>query len=152
MTKIHDSCACCPDSRIEHVGHNEWTSIGSVLENNGSNLKSGMIRYMPPRLKSSRPISPLRRTLRLDELLRRRRLRDSAGSAGLSPLARACRFRMSVKLTTPTKRPESRAPSSAEAGIEWVSGGGTDTPEIEWEPEDVGAKARGGAGWCGAIY
>ena len=75
-------------------------------------------------------MSPLRRTLWLDELLRRRRLRDSAGSAGFSPLARACKFRMSVKLTTPTSRPDSRAPSRAEEGIECEigDGTGTDTP------------------------
>jgi hypothetical protein len=39
-------------------------------------------------------------------LLRRRCRRDSAGSSGFSPLARANRFRMSVRLTTPLSRPE----------------------------------------------
>lgn len=72
-------------------------------------------------------MSPLRRTLWLDELLRRRRLRDSAGSAGFNPLARACKFRMSVKLITPARRPDSRAPSWAEEGIEWEMGDGTAT-------------------------
>ena len=74
------------------------------------------------RLNSSLPISPLRRTLMLELLLLRRRLRLSAGSAGLNPLARACKFNTSVKLTTPTRRPDSRAPGSAEAGIEDVIG------------------------------
>lgn len=60
----------------------------------------------------------------LEELLRRRR-RDSAGSAGLRPLARACKFKISVKLTTPTRRPDKRAPGSDEAGIEGASGGVT---------------------------
>lgn len=58
----------------------------------------------------------------LEELLRRRR-RDSAGSAGLSPLARACRFKISVKLTTPTSLPDRRAPGRLEAGIEGARGG-----------------------------
>jgi hypothetical protein len=56
------------------------------------------------------------------ELLRRRR-RESSGSAGLRPLARACRFKISVRLTTPTKRPDSRAPGSEDAGIEGANGG-----------------------------
>lgn len=60
----------------------------------------------------------------LELLLRRRLLRLSAGSAGLSPLARACRFNMSVRLTTPTRRPESRAPGSAEAGMAGARGVG----------------------------
>lgn len=70
------------------------------------------------RPNNSRPISPLRRTLTLELLLRRRRLRLSAGSAGLRPLARACRFNMSVRLTTPTNRPDSRAPGKADTGID----------------------------------
>lgn len=57
----------------------------------------------------------------LDELLRRRR-RDSAGSAGLKPLARACKFKISVKLTTPTRRPDKRAPGRDGAGIEGARG------------------------------
>ena len=75
-----------------------------------------------PRLNISRPISPLRRTLMLEELLRRRR-RYSAGSAGLRPLARACKFKISVKLTTPTRRPERRAPGNADAGTDGARGG-----------------------------
>jgi hypothetical protein len=46
----------------------------------------------------------LRRTLLL--LLRRRCRRDSVTSSGFRPLARANRFRMSVRLTTPLSRPE----------------------------------------------
>lgn len=91
--------------------------------------------FYRPRLNSSRPISPLRRTFWLDELLRRRRLRDSAGSLGLSPVARACRFRMSVRLMTPTRRPDNRAPSSAADGMECERLGGTGTPD-EMEPVD----------------
>lgn len=53
----------------------------------------------------------------LELLLRRRLLRLSAGSAGLNPLARAWRFNTSVRLTTPTRRPESRAPGSADDGM-----------------------------------
>lgn len=78
--------------------------------------------YSPPRLNISRPTSPLRCMPRLAELLRRRRLRVSAGSAGLSPLARACRLRMSVRLTTPTSRPDRQAPGNAEAGMEVAIG------------------------------
>lgn len=78
--------------------------------------------YMPARLNISRPASPLRTKPWLEELLRRRRLRDSAGSAGLRPLARACRFKMSVRLTTPTSRPDSLAPGRAEAGMDGASG------------------------------
>lgn len=79
---------------------------------------------MPPRLNISRPTSPLRRNCMLEELLRRRR-RDSAGSAGLRPVARACKLRISVKLTTPTRRPDRRAPGKEEAGIEGARGGVT---------------------------
>jgi hypothetical protein len=75
-------------------------------------------------LNSSRPISPLRRTLMLELLLRRRLLRLSAGSAGLNPLARACRFNTSVRLTTPTRRPERRAPGSADDGMAGARGVG----------------------------
>jgi hypothetical protein len=41
---------------------------------------------------------------------------------------------MSVKLMTPTRRPDSRAPSSAAEGIECESGGGTGTADEECEP------------------
>lgn len=74
-----------------------------------------------PRLNNSRPNSPLRRTLMLELLLRRRCARLSIGSAGLNPLARACRLRISVKLTTPSNRPDRRAPGSADAGIDVAS-------------------------------
>jgi len=57
----------------------------------------------------------------LELLLRRRCARLSMGSAGLNPLARACRFRISVKLTTPSNRPDRRAPGSADAGIDGAS-------------------------------
>lgn len=66
-------------------------------------------------------MSPLRRTLTLELLLRRRWLRLSVGSAGLNPLARACRFRISVRLTTPNNRPDRRAPGSEDAGIDVAS-------------------------------
>lgn len=106
-----------------------WNHFGLLMRDLVSVLKERMWLWMclvpsPDRpteryrLNNSRPISPLRRTLRLELLLRRRRLRLSAGSAGLSPLARACRFNISVRLTTPTKRPESRAPGRAEAGMD----------------------------------
>lgn len=76
----------------------------------------------------SLPTSPLRLgpipTLELELL--RRRLRLSFGSAGLRPLARAYRFRISVSETTPTRRPERRAPGSEEAGIEVEIGDGMD--------------------------
>ena len=76
------------------------------------------------RLNNSRPTSPLLEKLTLELLLRRLRLRDSAGSAGCNPLARACRLRMSVKLTTPTSLPDILAPGNAEAGIDGVTGEG----------------------------
>jgi hypothetical protein len=85
------------------------------------------------RLNSSLPISPLRRTLMLELLLRRLLLRFSAGSAGLNPLARACRFNTSVRLTTPTRRPDNRAPGRADAGIDGVRGAGfTYGPAVDW--------------------
>lgn len=90
-------------------------------------------------------MSPLRRTLTLELLLRRLRLRDSAGSAGFNPLARACRFRISVRLTTPTSRPDSRAPDSADAGMEGAIGDGN--------PDD-GAVCECDAGFvysCGGV-
>lgn len=57
----------------------------------------------------------------LQLLLRRRWLRLSDGLAGLNPLARAWRFRISVRLTTPNSRPDRRAPGSADAGIDVAS-------------------------------
>jgi hypothetical protein len=55
--------------------------------------------------------------LGLKELLELRRLRSLwlLGLSGLSPDCRAKRFRMSVKETTPVKRPEIRLPGSAAA-------------------------------------
>lgn len=54
----------------------------------------------------------------LAELLRLRLMRSSLGSAAfVNPPARANRTKMSVRLTTPTRRPEMRAPGSAEAEI-----------------------------------
>ena len=51
-----------------------------------------------------------------EELLDRRRCRlVSAGSFGWRPLARAKRFRTSVRDTTPDKRPDILAPGSEEA-------------------------------------
>jgi hypothetical protein len=53
------------------------------------------------------------------ELLRLRRMRISFGSAeSTSPPTRAKRIRMSVSETTPTSRPEMRAPGSEEAEME----------------------------------
>ncbi len=60
------------------------------------------------------PLSKLLRTLL--ELLRLRRMRSSFGStAEVKPPARANKTRISVKLTTPTRRPEMRAPGNDEA-------------------------------------
>lgn len=84
-------------------------------------LKGKRNANQKPRLNNSRPNSPLRRTLMLELLLRRRCARLSIGSAGLNPLARACRLRISVKLTTPSNRPDRRAPDSADAGIDVAS-------------------------------
>ena len=99
-----------------------------------------------PRLNNSRPTSPLRRTLTLELLLRRRRLRDSAGSAGFNPLARACRFRISVRLTTPTSFPDSRAPGNAEAGTDGAIGGGSPGDVAVWESDAVFIYDCGGLG------
>jgi len=57
--------------------------------------------------------------LTLLELLLLRRIRISVGSAvSMTPPALANRMRISVRETTPTKRPEIRAPGSAEADTE----------------------------------
>lgn len=97
----------------------------------------------PYRARSSCPSSPLRRILTLELLLRRRRLRDSAGSAGLSPLARAYRFRTSVNVTTPTSPPDSRLPGRADAGIgacvsvhTWEAAAGAPIGEVGREEGD----------------
>lgn len=55
--------------------------------------------------------------LEFDELLRRLRLRMSSGSPGDSPDARAKRFKTSVKLTTPERRPLMAAPGICAALI-----------------------------------
>lgn len=73
---------------------------------------------LPLRCTSTLPLrelSKLFRTLLLE--LRLRALRVSSGSCGLSPLAFANRFRTSVKLTTPQRRPDMLAPVMAEAEI-----------------------------------
>lgn len=121
-------------------GRDPWSICVHATEYCGNQKHESF--YMP-RLKSSRPISPLRRTLWLDELLRLRRIRDSAGSVGLSPLARACKLRMSVKLMTPTRRPDNRAPSSAEEGVEYDSGSGAGTLGEGREPVGVVYGATG---------
>jgi len=57
--------------------------------------------------------------------LRLRALRVSSGSWGFSPLAFANRFRTSVKLTTPQRRPDILAPVMAAAdmaGAGWIGG------------------------------
>ena len=58
-------------------------------------------------------------------------LRRSSGSVGCIPDARAKRFRMSVRLTTPASRPPMLAPGSADAETEGVvlrgRNGGADT-------------------------
>jgi len=101
-------------------------------------VKKGFcIDYIPPRLNSSRPVSPLRRTFILDAELLRRLRRDSAGSAGLRPLARACRFKISVRLTTPTSLPDRRAPGTADAGTEGVRVG-VRPADDEWACEAAG--------------
>lgn len=64
---------------------------------------------------SLRLLSMLRRMLEL--LLRLRARRASSGSCGLSPLARANRLRMSVRLMTPLNLPERLAPGIADAEI-----------------------------------
>lgn len=110
------------------------------------------------------PRSKLFRTLL--ELLRRRLMRISLGSATSQiPPARAKRIRMSVRLTTPTRRPEIRAPGNDEAemlgpvgamkgafgdesaiaaedgseGVEAVAGGTTIPAEMEEAWLEVGA-------------
>lgn len=65
---------------------------------------------------SLRPLSSLRRMLLLE--LRRLCLRISPGSIGLSPLAFAKRLSISVKLTTPVRRPDMEAPGRAAAVTE----------------------------------
>jgi hypothetical protein len=62
---------------------------------------------------SLRLLSTLRLILEL--LLRRRFLRSSAGSCGWRPVARAKRFKISVKLITPVKRPDKLAPGRLDA-------------------------------------
>jgi hypothetical protein len=93
------------------------------MEREREKKKGGKVpdeRYLvySPRKPISRATSPLLRMLRLELLLRRRRLRVSAGSAGLNPLARAYRLRTSVRLITPTRWPDNRAPGKADAGME----------------------------------
>jgi hypothetical protein len=83
---------------------------------------------------SLRPLSTLRRTLLL--LLRRRR-RDSPGSIGFSPLARANRFSVSVRLTTPLSRPEMLAPGMLAAVTE-EAGDGAEVFGAEVEEEREG--------------
>jgi hypothetical protein len=83
------------------------------------------------------------------ELERRRLWRSSSGSLGDRPLARAKRFRTSVKLITPDRRPLMFWPGSAaavtaaaglmpeiaEPGVAWVGSSRVMGREFcEWEP------------------
>lgn len=70
--------------------------------------------------------SKLLLTLTLE--LRRLARLVSFGSCGLSPLARANKFRISVRLTTPVRWPDRLAPGIADALIEGVESG----DGIEW--------------------
>lgn len=82
-------------------------------------------------------LSKLLLTLTL-ELLRLARL-VSFGSCGLNPLARANKFKMSVRLTTPVRCPDRLAPGMADAEIDGVaSGDGRD-----WCGEVQGGDAEG---------
>lgn len=68
-------------------------------------------------------------------------MRCSVGLPGRSPLARASRFKISVKLTTPTSRPDNRALGSADAGVDGTNTGGN-------PPEAPGCGAKNGIGRC----
>ena len=77
----------------------------------------------------------------LTELDRLRLCRISAGSCGFSPVARANKFKISVKLTTPDNRPLRFAPGLADAemvalvaGVLGVYGGPGAAPGVG-EPE-----------------
>lgn len=73
----------------------------------------------------------------------------SLGSEGRKPVDLANMLRISVSEITPVKRPERCAPGSAEAGTEWVIGGGKGSGDCGAEPGPgtitVGA-SRGVAG------
>ena len=95
---------------------------------------------------SLRLLSMLRRMLELLERLLA--MRTSSGSWGLRPLARANRFRMSVKLMTPERRPERLAPGMAEADI--AGAGAPERWDGVWDATGVGpAEGRGVTGLGG---
>src|SRR5512140_2493890 len=76
--------------------------------------------------------------------LRLLRARCSDGSEGRRPLDFANRLRMSVRDTTPVRRPERRAPGSVEAGTDdrlWPGRGDCGPDEVV----DVGIITVGGA-------
>lgn len=87
--------------------------------------------------------------LTLLELLRLLRMRSSEGSAGSrSPPARANKIKMSVNDTTPTRRPEMRAPGRADAemdGPEGLMKGGFGDESMT-EPGEVEKGSDGGVG------
>ena len=71
---------------------------------------------------SSLPLSPLTPAALLELLeLPLRCLLASSGLVGCNPLARANRFNMSVRLTTPESRPDMCWPGSADAETEGVA-------------------------------
>lgn len=76
-------------------------------------LKSPMLELAP--ILSLRLLSTL--LLTLAELLLRLYRLISVGSTGCNPLVLANRFRISVRLTTPDRRPERLAPGIADAEI-----------------------------------
>jgi hypothetical protein len=96
--------------------------------------------------------------LTLLELLLRRRILISLGSAASTrPPARANKMRISVKETTPTRRPEMRAPGSDEAEMDGPVGAmngafgeeSTTVPgEVEKGSDDGVAVATGGVRAC----
>lgn len=104
---------------------------------------------LPPLVLELRPRSILLRKLsmlgrRELELERRRRWRSSSGSLGDNPLARAKRFRTSVKLTTPVRRPLMFCPGKTAA----LTAAPGPMPVIE-DPGElcVGSSRECGRGW-----
>lgn len=92
---------------------------------------------------SLRELSMLLRMLEL--LLRRLALRASSGSWGFKPLARAKRLSMSVRLTTPLRRPDRLAP-----GMAFAEMAGAAVPARSGECAVTPAEAAAGSGTLGA--
>ena len=99
-----------------------------------------VLSRLPPLALSSAallPLTPPPPPLLLLALLPRRARRASSGSLGCRPLARAKRFRMSVRLTTPLRRPDMCCPGRADAETEGVDergwNGGVDCGREEVE-------------------